>query len=101
VKLTFAPAGAAPVVHDSVAEFHGPAEDLTQLPAQITAAWEIVLSRVPSDEELAMSLQFAGQQLSQMAVDSTGILPGRTPGQQVLVNLCQMLMNSNEFLYIE
>ncbi len=101
VKLTFTPSGAAPVVHDSVAEFHGPAEDLTLLPTQITAAWEIVLSRAPTDAELNLALRFAGEQLSHMATDPSGILTGRSAGQQVLVNLCQMLINSNEFLYIE
>ncbi|WP_238388936.1 PSD1 and planctomycete cytochrome C domain-containing protein [Roseimaritima ulvae] len=101
VKLTFTPAGGSAVVHDSVAEFHGPADDLTQLPMQITAAWEIVLSRAPSEAELDMALQFAGQQLSQLADDPTGTLPGRSPAQQALTNLSQMLLNSNEFLYIE
>ncbi len=47
------------------------------------------------------SLRFASEQLTLMSRDSQGTLPGRSPGQQVLVNVCQMLINSNEFLYIE
>jgi hypothetical protein len=71
------------------------------LPAQIIAAWEIILSRLPSDEELKRSLQFASEQLTLMSRDSQGTLPPRSPGHQVLVNICQMMINSNEFLYIE
>ena len=101
LKLTFTPAGGEPVVHDSVTAFRGPAEDFTHLPSQIIAAWEIILSRPPSDEELKTSLQFASDQLTLMSRDARGTSPGRSPAQQVLVNLCQMLINSNEFLYIE
>jgi hypothetical protein len=101
VKLSFTPTGGKPVVHDSVTGFRGPEEDVTRLPAQIMAAWEIILSRSPGDDELKMSLQFASEQLTRMSRDSQGILPPRSPAHQVLVNICQMLINSNEFLYIE
>jgi len=101
VKLTFTPTDGKPEVHDSVAHFHGPETDLELLPAQINAAWEIVFSRVASDAELKMSLRFASDQLELMARDVQGAPPNRSRGEQVLVNLCQMLLNSNEFLYIE
>ncbi|MCO8123497.1 PSD1 and planctomycete cytochrome C domain-containing protein [Stieleria sp. TO1_6] len=101
LQLTFTPTGGQPVVHDSTTAFHGPTEDFTHLPSQINAAWEIVLSRPPSDTELTTSLAFASDQLSLMARDAEGTSQGRSPAQQVLVNICQMLINSNEFLYIE
>ncbi len=101
VTLTFAPVDGRPVVHDSAIEFRGPADDLTRLPGQIIAAWKLILSRSPNDEELKQSLHFASGQMTLMSRDPQGTLPGRTPAHQVLVNLCQMLINSNEFLYIE
>ncbi len=91
---------ATPVASDVIA-FHGPESDLKLLPSQINAAWEIVLSRAASDAELKLSLRFARDQLALMSRDARGTSPGRSPGQQVLVNICQMLLNSNEFLYIE
>ncbi|WDQ17765.1 PSD1 and planctomycete cytochrome C domain-containing protein [Rhodopirellula sp. P2] len=101
LELTFTPIDATPVIHDSVAGFQGPESDLQLLPAQINAAWEIVLSRPASEAELEMSLRFTSDQLVLMSHDLQGTPPGRSRGEQVLVNLCQMLLNSNEFLYIE
>ena len=83
VKLTFTPTGGEPVVHDSVTAFRGPEEDFTQLPAQISAAWEIILSRFPSDEELKTSLQFASEQLTLMSRDShRHLAPGGRRGNK-------------------
>ncbi|QDS93790.1 Planctomycete cytochrome C [Roseimaritima multifibrata] len=101
LKLTFTPTDAKPIPYDSVADFHGPESDLELLPAQINAAWEVVLSRAASEAELKMALRFAADQLVLMSRDRQGTSPGRSRGEQVLVNICQMLLNSNEFLYIE
>lgn len=101
LHLTFTPSGGDPQVHDSVSGFRGPEADLRLLPAQINAAWEIVLSRPASEAELELALQFASNQLTLMSRSADGTASGRSRGQQVLVNVCQMLLNSNEFLYIE
>ncbi len=101
LKLTFTRTDGELVLYDSVTGFHGPETDLALLPAQINAAWEIVLSRPASNAELELSLQFAADQLALMSRDATGTLSGRSRAQQVLVNICQMLLNSNEFLYTE
>ncbi|WP_218933521.1 PSD1 and planctomycete cytochrome C domain-containing protein [Rubripirellula lacrimiformis] len=101
LKLTFTESDATPAIHDSVVDFHGPESDLKLLPGQINAAWEIVLSRAASEAELEMSLRFARDQLVLMTRDRQGTSEGRSRGEQVLANLCQMLLNSNEFLYIE
>ncbi|MBV09950.1 MAG: hypothetical protein CMN21_12120 [Rubinisphaera sp.] len=101
LKLTFTSIGGDAVVHDSVTAFRGPPEDLSHLPGQITVAWKLILARSPSQDELKMSLDFASQQLKLMSYNSAGTATDRSPGKQVLVNICQMLMNSNEFLYIE
>lgn len=101
VKLTFTPNDGSAHVYDSAADFRGPAEDLSRLPAQIAAAWQIVLSRAPSEAEQKTVAQFVNRQLTQLFDDPAGTLKDKTPGRQVLINLCQMLINSNEFLYIE
>lgn len=100
-KLTFTPVGGESVVYDSVQEFRGPEDDVARLPAQIVAAWRLILSRSPNADEWKTSLLFASDQLTLMSLDSKGTVPGRSARHQVLVNLCQMLMNSNEFLYVE
>ncbi|TWT91766.1 PSD1 and planctomycete cytochrome C domain-containing protein [Stieleria varia] len=101
LKLTFTPTGGEPVVHDSTTAFRGPMKGLIELPSQIIAAWEIVLSRPPNDIELRTALRLASDQLSLMSHDAAGTPEGRSPPHQVLINICQMLINSNEFLYIE
>ncbi len=101
LTLTFTPVAGEPMILESVAGFRGPETDLALLPSQIRAAWEIVLSRAASDEELTLALRFASEQLTLMSRDAQGTSPGRARGTQVLVNVCQMLLNSNEFLYIE
>ncbi|QDV70678.1 Planctomycete cytochrome C [Rosistilla carotiformis] len=103
VKLDFTPTGGKPHLYDSVADFRGPSqpEDLAPLPDQIAAAWQIVLSRSPTDSEMQTALQFANRQLTQLFADPQGTPQDQTPGRQVLINICQMLINSNEFLYIE
>lgn len=101
LQLTFTPSGGDPQMHDSVKGFRGPETDLRLLPAQINAAWEIVLSRPASNSELELAVQFASNQLTLMSRSANGTVSGRSRGQQVLVNVCQMLLNSNEFLYIE
>ncbi|HUG17865.1 MAG TPA: PSD1 and planctomycete cytochrome C domain-containing protein [Planctomycetaceae bacterium] len=103
VKLTLQRADGASRTYDSVAEFHGPtaSESYEQLPARIAKAWELAFIRQPTDEELKLSVRFAVEQLSALEAEKRGTPDGVTPGRQVLINLCQTLLNSNEFLYID
>ncbi len=89
--------------YDSAEGFRGPlaVDDYATLPARIHAAWELALSRQPSDDELRLSLEFVVRQLDALHHDPRGIPDGATAGRQVLINFCQTLMNSNEFLYID
>ncbi|MCA9132551.1 MAG: DUF1553 domain-containing protein, partial [Planctomycetales bacterium] len=101
VKIRLTPEHGPGEDYDSASEFSGPAEDLSRLPGQIIAAWKQILSRSPNEQELQLALAFAGDQLSLMAKEQQGTPAGRSPGEQVLVNVCQMLLSCNEFLYIE
>jgi hypothetical protein len=84
-------------------DFHGPQPDETyaELPGQIAAAWELAYLRPPTGEELRLAMQFAARQLAELHENDHGTPPGVTAGRQVLINLCQVLLNSNEFLYID
>lgn len=88
---------------DSAGQFHGPATaaDAARLPAQIARAWELAFARRPSEREMTLALEFARRQLQELGLDPRGIPEGSAPARQVLVNLCQTLLTSNEFLYAD
>lgn len=81
----------------STAGFHGPAN----VPARIVRAWELALCRQPTKDELRLAVHFIAGQLKYLHEHSD------SPGQEVsavrqsLTNLCQSLMISNEFLYVD
>lgn len=87
----------------SMDDYHGPQspENYADLPAQIAAAWELVYLRPPTQTELRITLEFAANQLAKLQDDQRGILPNVKAGRQALINLCQVLLNSSEFLYID
>ena len=86
---------------DSVTEFHGPSLTVAQWETQVARAWQLALVRAPRAEEWQAALQFAAVQLAELNRDKRGLAAGSPPERQVLVNLCQMLLNSNEFLYVD
>lgn len=81
-------------------DFSGPEESVDEIPGQIVRAWELVYQRAPSREEFVQALQFIGSQVenantSNHESSETSML------RQSMTNLCQMLLSSNEFLYVE
>ncbi len=102
-RLTLTTADGARREFDSAAQFHGPATaaDAARLPAQIAHAWELALARTPSEREMSLALDFARRQLQEQGLDPRGVPEGSAPSRQVLVNLCQTLLTSNEFLYVD
>ncbi len=86
---------------DSVDQFQGPIESYQPLPARIVQAWRLAFSRDPDIEEFELAIRFVARQLETMHADPEAIPSGRTAAQQALTNLCQTLMSSNEFLYVE
>jgi hypothetical protein len=80
---------------DSAADFHGPVTTL--VPEQIARAWRMAYCRPITQDELEIVCQFIEQQLQTLR-------SGAAKGDHVqiaLTNLCQQIMSSNEFLYVE
>jgi len=48
-----------------------------------------------------LAAQFVADQLQTLRLNPLTIPAGRTAAQQSLINLCQVLLSSNEFLYVE
>jgi hypothetical protein len=80
---------------------------------QVHAAWQLAFGRSPEPAELERSLAFlAGQSAPAVAVatppaaQAGGNPPAAPaasaePATDALVNLCQILLSTNEFLYVE
>ncbi len=74
--------------------------------ARITRAWELAFSRAPDQSELASAQTFLTEQ-SAVFAEQTASQPAAaegneiTPAQRALATLCQMLLSSNEFLYVD
>jgi hypothetical protein len=71
------------------------------LPHQLQAAWKMILHREPSAEEMAVLQRFVTSQLELVQREPGRVPAGSTARRQVLINVCQMLINSNEFLYVD
>ena len=79
----------------SANDFHGPPS--VSLPQQIAYAWQIAYQRQATPEELESACQFVTKQL-------VGLPTGDDKTDRELValtNLCQQLLSSNEFLYVD
>jgi hypothetical protein len=87
---------------ESGAGFGGPLpKDDGMLPHQLQAAWKMILHREPSAEEMAVLQRFVMSQLELIQREPGRVPAGSTARRQVLINVCQMLINSNEFLYVD
>jgi hypothetical protein len=85
----------------SAAGFRGPTEDYSKLAGQLRSAWLRVYFRPPTADEMELLIQFAQQQIRLLQDEPQRVPSGSTVAQQVLVNVCQTLLNSNEFLYVD
>lgn len=78
---------------DSTADFRGaPAASFAQL---ATTAWQLAYLRMPTTEERTTAASF----LRKQALALRG--KAKDPEQAALTNLCQQLLASNEFLYVD
>jgi hypothetical protein len=64
--------------------------------ARVQAAFELALARPPAPEESAWCLELLARQQTRFAAG----LPPAEARQKALEQLCHMLLNTNEFLYI-
>ena len=84
---------------------------------QVARAWQLAFARSPTDQELTGALEFLSRQVEQLKVLSEKAAletkpedlkkdaktpPSKPePDLQALTNLCQVLLSTNEFLYID
>jgi hypothetical protein len=65
------------------------------------AAWRLAYARDPSPEEVALAADFVHRQFVTFQARPAAVPEGRSPARQALVSLCQVLLGSNEFLYVD
>jgi hypothetical protein len=94
--------GAPVATWQSASGFHGPvAAGTPLLPAHVASAWRAAYRRDPDRDELLAAIDFLRAQLATMQSHPESLAAGVTPEQQALTNLCQALLTSNEFLYVD
>lgn len=86
---------------NSVFGFHGPDEPYERLPDQIIRAWELAYGRMPSADELRLAVKFVARQLEYLHENPQQLPKDVRPSQFAMTNLCQSLLGSNEFLYVD
>jgi hypothetical protein len=64
--------------------------------AQIGRAFQIALSRRPSEREMAWSHELVSEQSAELSASE----PPSARAEKSLAHLCHMLLGSNEFLYV-
>lgn len=77
--------------------------DVTQ---QINQAWNLIYCRLPEHSELETATRFVEEQTNVFAQQKTyqakdQKTPPRTAAQEAIASMCQMLLSSNEFLYVD
>lgn len=103
VRLTLE-SGPTPWNSDSVADFAGPQPSVPALAPAIGLAWRLAYGREPAADETRIAAEFLAGQLTVLkaAVGPDGKpLTPVAQQRQALANLCQQLLASNEFLYVD
>ncbi len=80
---------------NSSADFHGPAA--ASLPQLVAGAWQVAYLRLPTNEELNLACSFVAEQQAALHV-------AKAAGDHELIaltSLCQQLLSSSEFLYVD
>ena len=70
----------------------------SDVPAQIRAAWQRILCRLPSEQELKDATEFVQTQTEDLAQQPD---MQTVAARHALASLCQVLLGSNEFLYVD
>lgn len=80
---------------NSASQFHGP--EAVTLPRLVAHAWELAYQRPASAEELLLGCEFLAAQIDHL--QKAGVAGDHE--HAALTSLCQQLLSSNEFLYVE
>jgi len=89
---------------NSEAGFHGPVEESGPVVDQIASAWRAAYGRDVTQAELDGAIQFAVAQLDALQSLPESRKKTTPPADDpllMLTNLCQQLISSNEFLYVD
>jgi len=100
---------------DQAARFTGPlrTEIGNDRAGQVARAWQLAFSRSPTEAELAEALEFLSGQVDHLKAvpekkdekpkkdDKAKPAAKPLPEVQALTDLCQALLSSNEFLYVD
>lgn len=80
---------------DSSSDFHGP--NITSIPQQIARAWRQAYCRPITPDEMELACQFVSRQMASLKQT------GAAAEQEAISmsSLCQQMMSSNEFLYLD
>lgn len=82
--------------------FRGPQPASPELKLEhLARAWELAYCRPPSQDELELAVGFINRQLDAMQNRPQPLPENVSATRQALANLCQALLTSNEFLYVE
>lgn len=68
---------------------------------QIRAAWSLAYQRDPTESELQQAQQFLSERMEFYKTLPEGAQKPANPGWEALSSLCQVLLSSNEFLYVD
>ena len=102
VELTLEREGQPTATWDSAAQFAGPAAAVTPLDVtHLARAWQRAYLRWPAPEELELAADFVRRQMTYLRAHPQQVASGHSPEQQALTNLCQVLLSSSEFLYVD
>ncbi|MCA9205202.1 MAG: DUF1553 domain-containing protein, partial [Planctomycetales bacterium] len=103
VKLSLeSPAGGTPSVWESAGGFQGPQALSTPppLPPQIALAWQLAYHRPITTEEMQTAIEFVTVQSHRLSAAPNQVKQADVQWQ-AMAHLCQMLLASNEFLYVD
>ena len=78
-----------------------PAKDTKTLSASCVQALQRAFCRKPSSEERRIIAGFVSSQLKHVRQHPQALPKGVSAEKQVLTNFCQVLLSSNEFLYLD
>lgn len=84
---------------NSEQSLYPPATSPERLPVAVESAWQFCYSRAPVDAERQAVSDFVRNQFEYLTTTGKGRAPDVV--RQIVIDICQALMSSNEFLYVE
>ncbi len=85
----------------AIADDAGPGTEAELLAGAVERAWRSTLVRVPDEAERAAAAAFLADELAILAAKGGELAAPAERRIRALANLCQQLLSSNEFLYVD